>query len=310
MLCTRPMTARSQTAVILLVLAACSARQGRPQVKPEAGAQPYRAEVLRLEGDFRGLSGLAVDGAGTLWAAPERQRRLVSLLVEPGAVRVGAVLPIEGVAPHLETESLAWLGPGTFALGCEASVPREEEQIVIVKKHADRVVAQETIPVPYSQWGIEGEENKGIEGLCHVHDELVLANENVIEDGGARFAPVARYGLRSKKWTPYRVRLTSESGKLAALECVGHRQDTLELLAIERHYAVKRIVRFELPRPAPDSGVTEVAATLHVDLEPLGFGDINPEGLVQRADGSLLLLGDNDHGGARDPTPVVVLSPL
>ena len=39
---------------------------------------------------------------------------------------------------------------------------------------------------------------------------LFAGNENVIEEGGARWAPIGRYDMGTKTWESFRLRLVSE----------------------------------------------------------------------------------------------------
>ena len=78
-------------------------------------------------------------------------------------------------------------------------------------------------------------------------DWLLAIGEPVVrDDDGHRQAPMWRVTTSGKGVSHGWLRLTSEEGKIAALACRPLGDEAYEILAIERHFGVMRIVRFEL----------------------------------------------------------------
>jgi hypothetical protein len=128
---------------------------------------------------------------------------------------------------------------------------------------------------------------------------LVLATELVQRQRGRRWAPVGMFDPKTQTWTAHRVGLTSKTGKLAAIDCQ-IRGGSIEALAVERHYGVSRLLRFEIAQGAEEQWIEPtVAADLSESVSPLP----NFEGLVWMKDGSAVLVTDNKHRGApREPS--------
>ncbi|MEZ4340453.1 MAG: esterase-like activity of phytase family protein [Sandaracinaceae bacterium] len=255
----------------------------------------------RIETDVDGLSGLTMDGEGHAIAVAERGTALVA--IEDRAVRI----PLEGVPAGIDTESIAWLGEDRFALGTESmDESRHADLVLVVERANGRARVVDRIELPYSLLGITAEENRGIEGLCFVADGGVLlaAMENVVERGGQRFAPL---GIRrGDRWTGRAlVRLTSETGKLSALDC-RRDGDAIDVLAIERHYGVMRVLRFALREGDTCEGDIELTPRVIYDLAGQLDGDPNLEGLVRDGD-ELVLIVDNHHGRRTGPNEVLRL---
>src|SRR5687768_12977134 len=97
-------------AALALAAAACTAPAGPPARPPRVDSGVADLERIALPPSVpAGLSDLSHDGAGRLLAIAERHRALVEL--DPRGV-APRVLPLDGVPPDLDTESLAWLGDG------------------------------------------------------------------------------------------------------------------------------------------------------------------------------------------------------
>ncbi len=277
--------------VVGLVVAACGST-------PPAGPRPTRVHRARLETSVDGLSGLTVDGDGELIAIAERGTVLVRIV---GAT--ARTIRLEGVPDGVDTESIAWLGGDRFAVGTESmDESRRADLVLVVERHGDRARVVDRLELPYDLMGIDAEENRGIEGLCFVPDEdggvMVAAMENVVERGGRRFTPLGV--RRGGRWRRVLARLGSETGKLSALDC---RRDgeALDVLAIERHYGVMRVVRFSL-RDADAEVTPRVVYDLAGQLE----GDPNLEGLARQGD-ALVLVVDNHHGRRTGPNETLRL---
>jgi hypothetical protein len=247
---------------LALCTAACrdsgsrSAPQGAVTAGPTVRAEgPAEVSVVALE-DVAGLSGAVTDARGVLWLVPERQH----VLIEQAAGAQPAVWPLSGVPDEgLDLESLAWLGTHEgrerLAVGTEGICERNTHAVLVVERQGEGFAVVETIRLPLDLWPeIACEDGHGLEGLCaaagtqgEVH--LVAAIEHPETDAEKRrWAPL---GVRAPdgRWTPHRVALTSETGKISALDCRLAGQD-IEVWAIERHFETSRLVRFVVPRGA------------------------------------------------------------
>ena len=276
----------SATVLLLAVCGAvalgCSTRRARPPARPRVERQR-----LTVQG-ANGLSDLAFDDQGRAWMVAERDRVLV-VVDRSGAART---MPLEGVPEGADTESIAWLGGSRFAVGTETQEEgRDADVILTVQVEGDvaRVVGQTSLA--YGPLGIPAEANHGIEGVCVVGDVVLAAIEVVVEQGGQRWATVARGALGSSAWVPFRVLLTSATGTLSGLAC-RRAGSSIEVLAIERMYAVSRLVSLRVPLRR--SG-RRVRARLRVDLAGRFEGDPNIEGVAPRGDHTVLLV-DNQSG--------------
>ena len=91
--------------------------------------------------------------------------------------------------------------------------------------------------------------------------------------------------------------LTSDTGKISAMDCTAS-GDGWDVIAMERHYEVQRVLTFHVPARGGDVEATVLA-------RPGQEG--NFEGLARGEDGHILLVNDNDHGGKSGPTVLVRL---
>lgn len=290
--------------VIVLAVGACAgaSRRGQsPELDMEApGERPYRME-LDL-GDSTGLSGMTVDGDGLLWMVTQRDVLMVAV-DEDGIQRQ---VWIDGVPEHLDVEALAWLGGDRFAFGTELDradrgLEGEVAVILLVEVAGDRGRVTGRLDVPPGLLAREPMLGAGIEGLCAANGYLVAAIEAVAVADGERWAPVAVYDAAAGTWTAYRLRLTSGRGKVAGLACriAGGR---LEVLAVERHFGVSRLLRFEVRGrggdlvPRIDADITEFAASTNLNFEGAEWGD----------DGTIVLVVDNEWKRVTGPNELVL----
>ena len=133
----------------------------------------------------------------------------------------------------------------------------------------------------------------GIEAACAVGNLVVVAGETVVVDGDVRAAPVGIYNVRSGRWLGIRLQLTSDTGKVAALACRA-RGEAIEFLAIERHFNVRRILRWVSP-------IEQFSAiqTPQLLLDLSADSSDNIEGIEWTEDGTLALIVDNYFRGRR-----------
>ncbi len=286
-----------------LVLVACGREPAPPPraVPDTAAPQPV---TLTLDTD-PGLSDLALAPDGALWTVSERGRSAYRLVLDGDAVASIDRFELHNLADGLDVEAIAVIAEGRFALGTETH--GAGAAAVWFASLADGALeARGGFDLPASLVGIEIADNKGVEGICADGATTIAAIETVIEErAGARFAPVIaqRTDVARDLVAPdvHRVRLTSANGKLAALHCTFGEQ-AIDVLAIERHYDVSRIVAFTLPR----IGGTTVDATVVRDVTELG-ATRNFEGVVRLPDGRLALIVDNQSGTIKGPSELVLL---
>ena len=283
---------RRQAAVLaalalLLALGACS------KTRAPTGPGP----IVALSTDVPGLSGLTRDPAGVLWAVGERGDFLLE--IHPTSFRV-TPYPVAGAPKGADLEALASTGPGSFVIGTETQEPgRTTDALLLASIDQGRLKIRAKESLDYRSWGLEAPKNHGIEGLCYVDGIVVMATELVDEQRGRRWAPVALLDLDTKTWRLHRVALTSDTGKLSALDCrrIG---GEIVALGVERHFGVARLIRFEVPTSSTGAWLEpRVVADLAARIDPLP----NFEGLSWADDGSVVLLTDNRYAGSiREPS--------
>lgn len=280
---------RAPLGVVLFCLG-CSGALAPTDVPP-AARHPQRL-VLGFD-EVEGLSGLTTDGDGTLWALPERDRQLVAIRDE----RVTRVVSFDGALGDLDAEALTWLGGARFAIGTESDdATRLTDRIFVVEVAGERANVIDELDLPYAAIGAVPDPDDGLEGLCHVDGELIAAVEHVLEADGERFAACGRVTLEgARQWRPFRVRLTTDVGKISDLACrpgVGG----VEVLAIERglhdHRWVARVIRFVVP-PASDGAV--LVAEEVFDLDGWTVDRPNPEGITVDGAGDIWMVVDNHY---------------
>lgn len=261
-------------ATAALLLAACH--------KPPPSSI-YTAESVQYElATDPGMSGLTVDEHGALWGVSERAHSLYQIELDGTVHRHD----IPDAPAGLDLESVAALPGGEFAYGTEGAGPED---------------ARVLLPTGAITIQVEAAPNKGIEGVC-AWPELLLAGAEVpIEQDGARLGQVVL--VEGDRQQLFHVVLTSATGKLADLSCTLH-DDRIDVLALERHYEVSRIIGFTIPRGTPPGD--PIAATVVRDLTATADGR-NFEGLARLPDGRLAVVNDNQHGEITGPTQLLLL---
>jgi len=271
---------------LLLVCASCTKKEPK---------SPGR--IVTLDTDAAGLSGLTVDNHGAFWAAAEDGDAVIRIDPETfGVTRYS----VSGGPNGAELEAMAWVDGAQFVLGTETQdKARLQDVILDGRLLGDGFAVRPAGNLDYARWGLTAPDNRGIEGICHVDGLLILATELVELQRGRRWAPVGMFDPKTQTWTAHRVGLSSKTGKLAAMSCklVG---ESIVALAVERHFGVSRLLRFQIPR-GPEAQWIEpsVAADLSKTIEPLP----NFEGLAWLDDGSAVLVTDNKYRrGPRGPS--------
>ena len=253
--------------------------------------------IITLETDVVGLSGLTADEHGAFWAPGEDGDAVIR--IDPRTFGVTRY-PVSGLAPKIDLEAVAWVDGTQFVLGTETQDEgRLRDVLLDGRLDGTRFGVASIGHLDYARWHLAAPDNRGIEGICHVDGVLVLATELVQRQRGRRWAPLGMFDPKTQTWTAHRVGLTSKTGKLAAMSC-RMIDDSIVALAVERHFGVSRLLRFNIPR-GPEGQWIEptVAADLSELISPLP----NFEGLVWLEDGSAVALTDNNYrGAAREPS--------
>ena len=285
------MTRRRRLAAQAVLLSMLFAGCKRERLDPAIRVQALKTGVV-------GLSGLTEDAAGYLWSMGEDATHVVR--IDPESFEV-LEFPIEGCPPGTELEALAWIGGLRFVFGTETGRSgRADDDLLYGEIDGDRlVITDSSASCDYGRWELTAPDNRGVEGLCFADGVYLVATELIGGDGDSRWAPVGLYDPRTDQWTAHRLRLTSRTGKLAALSC-RLEDDVLVALAVERHFGVTRLIEFRIP---PVSEGTWIQPRIVVDLAKLIEPLPNFEGIVRQDDGSVILLTDNQYRFvAREPS--------
>ena len=272
-------------------LCSACAHSGRNAQQHAATASDFLF-VVPLDLRHDGISGLTEDGDGVLWAVAEN-RVLLRIDEENSLVQH---IPIEGLADDVETEAIVWVSGNRFMVGTEMDTEeRSEDPMILVEVIDGRAVAVQHSACDYGMWGILASSNRGVEGLCRVGDQLVVGTELVQELGAKRVAPVAIFDLGTGAWSAFTVELTTDEGKLSALDCKAS-GDGIAVRAIERHFGISRVLEFNV---SPDREATPIRSSVIADFAGGRYSSYNLEGLVWRRDGSMLVVSDNRFKGER-----------
>lgn len=280
---------------ILLVLAAC----GRDQVDRERAAKLFKEVELSTA---PGLSGLATDDTGGLWTVAERDGKAYRITLGAEDKPALETLDIEGLPPKLDLEGIAWLGGGRFALGTEGKIDGIAT-VLIAERRGPTLVITSAVALPETKLGIDLPANHGAEGVCGHGDTIIIAIEGAGTTSGKRFAPIVRIA-NGRIESVHRMWLTTKTGKLSALDCTIASDGTADMIAIERHFSVTKILRFELPVEAGDLTPTEV-----LDLGPVLENRLNLEGIATLADGRVVAVIDNQWKQLQGPSVLLVFTP-
>ncbi|MCK6549377.1 esterase-like activity of phytase family protein [Myxococcota bacterium] len=329
----------SQYSTIFTPLALAAALVGCKRA-PDTGPvhhAPIAELVARSEwppGEARGLSGLASDGRGRFFAVPERTRRLLVFTATSAPVLRSSTTAIEGIPDGTDLESLAWIGTSSsgesFVAGTESQLADRETDVLYLGNLARGTLTfTPAFELAYAPFALRAEVNRGLEGLCVAGGVLIAAAETVgTDEKGRRFAPIAALSLPAVlpspaapaalarpeapalvrgPWHTARLWLTTDRGKISALSCRTGPKGSIEVLAIERHYELSRILAFTWPPTAAASGgPTDITPELWLDLAPpFGTEVPNFEGLERVSDSEVVLVADNDFGRALGPTIAV-----
>ncbi len=251
-------------------------------------------DTVELKGVPAGLSDLTIDDKGALWSIPERDRHVVKIVDN-----APTTFPVEGVAPGLDTEALAWLGDNRFVIGLEGANDATAA-IAYATFDGAKLVVEKPRPFTPEELGVTPTINHGIEALCGHGDEVLAATEIVRQEpDGTRWASLIRIHGAETKFG--KVRLTSTKGKLSALSCAFAADGSVDVVAIERHYGVARIVELNV------GAELDATAKLTLDMQPVLHDALNLEGIARLPSGKLVLVNDNQGRSASGPTDLLYL---
>jgi hypothetical protein len=294
-------SARIRLPLTAALLAVCGCSGSAPvAVKPRPPAP--ESQVVDLDtGSVNGLSGLARDGRDGMLAVAERDRVLLPLTPDG---QCGPPMVLSGIPDGVDTEAAALLGPDRVALGIEgqadwgAKGPLACDVALVRLYPPHRAVREACLRFPYRLFDVQPRPNNGVEGLCRAGRWLLAALETVGQAGGRRFAPVGIYDLQAQRWKGFQLMLTSDTGKAAALDCALGAGGEVQVLAVERHFGVGRLLAFSFDPRAP---ARQVQPRVALDLLRAVPGEPNLEGLARQQDGTLVLVNDNQYGQVSGP---------
>lgn len=288
-------------ALVALSLFAC--RHRNPPVPADLAAQGVHRIPLAT-GDAHGLSGLALTADGALWTIAERSaaafRIDLDLSQTPPTVRAIQRWPVTGLPSGEELESLASLADGSLLVGTEGPHARLVRAYHLKPAGDHLEVTGAPIELGADQLGVDAGGNHGVEGACAVEGITVLGIEATGKDADGRWAPIVAITDGGSGPAPpivRHLRLTSDTGKISALDC-WREGDQVKVIALERHFAVTRILGFVL-------GGDPLVPKLLQDLQPVLRGSLNLEGLVRLPDGHLIAVVDNQYGRLQGPDELI-----
>lgn len=287
-------------AAALLAIAACGSK---PSGLDTATASALFDRV-RLDTD-NGLSGIAIDDAGAIWTESERDLSVFRVVLDGTRVVSSTRYRVEDAPDHADLEAIAWLGPGRLAFGTEG---RNDDRAQVVRatiddaRHVITVDRDHAIDLPRDRLGLTVKPNDGVEGLCGTGDVVYATIESTATDEHGRWAPLARLDLKTGAIAIARLALTSDKGKLSSLDCALTADGGADLLLIERHFAVTRLLRAHVPAELP----ARIEPRVVLDLAPVLRGSLNLEGIGLLRDGRIVAVVDNQYDGITGPNELLV----
>ena len=257
-----------------------------------------------------GTSDLALDDHGHLWSIAERDREIdeIVLTEKPFAVTI-VKHPMDGVPDGLDTESVAWLRDGTFAIGTEGQNDPTASVMNGALQPNGHIAVTPGVALTSEQLGVELTVNHGAEGLCGHGDDMLVGIESFAKlPDGTRWSPIVRMHAGAvvgvqKLW------LTSSKGKISALSCRFAADGSADVIAIERHYGVSRIITFTAPAGSTADITPKVALDLWPIVRDVYHEKLNLEGIVKLADGRWVMVNDNQGAHVEGVTELFLFHP-
>lgn len=251
-----------------------------------------------------GLSGLAADDQGRLWTVAERDAKAYRITLDATSKPSIETFAITGVPGDTDLEGIEELGGGRIAFGTEGRVDGIAT-VLLGEISGSSIAIRSTITFTEQQIGIPMKRNHGAEGVCGVNNTVIAAIEGAGEEGGKRWAPVMRIepGQITRR---YRVWLTSNTGKLSALDCTLAADGTATVWAIERHFEVTKILAFTLPPMG--QGSDDITPRVALDIGDAIASKRNLEGIAQLPDGRIVTVADNQWKTIEGPNTLQVFA--
>jgi hypothetical protein len=272
------------------------------------GVDRERAKVLFTEVtvDTRpGLSGLAADDSGGLWTVSERGGEVYRITLDPQLVPTIETFAVTGTPADTDLEGIEVLGGGKFAFGTEGKLDGIAT-VLTATQHAGVIEIDGAIQLPAPMLGVVLESNHGAEGVCGEGDTIIAGIEATGTQDGKRWAPMVRIA-GGKVIRVHKLWLTTTTGKISGLDCRIAASGTVTGWAIERHFAVTKVLRFTLPPPGQgDDWITPVEA---LDLGPILNSRLNLEGIAESSDGRVAAVVDNQWKKITGPSELLVFKP-
>ena len=212
-----------------------------------------------------GLSGLAFDPHGRLWAVSERDRVLLRLerRLAPEAEDqwfVAERVSVSGVPEGLDVESLVWLGPRHLVVGTEGRGRRAKDALLFLDVGPDEgpepglsARVTDVLDISYDAWNLAADDNHGLEALCYrapyLYAAVEMAQRNAFH---GRVAPLVVVDTRSRKMHHLWLGLQTHKGKIAGMTCRANASGGTRMWIIERHFGVAHLLRAEAGLPQTD----------------------------------------------------------
>jgi hypothetical protein len=283
--------------VVAALLAAC----GSSRTVDTARTAATFDRVSLDTGGVHGLSGLALDADGALWTVAERGRAAFRITLDGDRLASLERVPIDGIPDETDLESIAILDDGRFVFGTESKVDGAATLLIGTRAPEGGPIAVAPRLDVEAAAGAALLPNQGVEGLCVAGGTLVLALETVEEIDGGRHARVMAEVGGGAAPLVHQVILTSDTGKLSSLDCA-LRGSTIDVLAIERHFGIVRLLAFDVPADPAEP----ITPTIYRDLGAIAK-DKNPEGVARLPDGRIALVTDNQWKTVDGPSLLLLL---
>jgi hypothetical protein len=286
---------------LVLALAAC----GKAKPTVDDGKASALFDRVRIDTD-NGLSGIAIDDAGAIWTESERDASVFKIVLDGTRVVSNTRYAVTNAPADVDLEAIAWLGPGRIAFGTEGH-DDDRAQVVLASVDDARhtITIDRTIDLPRDRLGLTVKPNDGVEGLCGSGDVVYATVESTATDEHGRWAPLARLDLKSGDIQIARLALTSDKGKISSLDCAPAPDGGADLLLIERHFGITRLLRARVPAALP----ARVEPKVVLDLAPALRGALNLEGIGLLKDGRVVAVVDNQYDGITGPNELLVFKP-
>jgi len=298
-------------AALALVLVVASGCGKQPTIDKQRAAALFVEVPVETA---NGLSGLAADYGGALWAVAERDARAYRITLDAALAPTLETFEVRGVPEGTDLEGMAVLDrepvPTHFALGTEGQLDGKAT-VLLAERQGQVITVTRVVDLPADAVGIDLKQNQGAEGVCGDGDTLFVAIEGAGVDNGKRWAPVVRV-VGGQVTQLYRVWLTSKQGKLAGLDCRVAADGSASVLAIERHFEVTKVLHFTLfASKAGGSGIarSDLLPEVALDLSPVLRSGLNLEGIAWTEDGRVAAVVDNQWTTISGKSELLVFKP-